>query len=200
MADSKSFIQLLEQEKSINSLLNISSMTDEEKGELESIWDGLKSRQESKFDAIVSVIKECDRYITQLEREEKEVSNNINHWKKKRENVINIIKTAYEKQLISSKPTGSKYQATIKTVKSKLIANYEKWSRQEKEQYGLYKRTVVSRAIDNFILSQLEEDLPDKDQIRKVLEKDPKRAPKEARLVQRVSFTYGRRKRIKKGV
>ena len=175
-------------------------MTDEEKGELESIWDGLKSRQESKFDAIVGVIKECDRYITQLEREEKEVSNNINHWKKKRENVINIIKTAYEKQLISSKPTGSKYQATIKTVKSKLIANYEKWSRQEKEQYGLYKRTVVSRAIDNFILSQLEEDLPDKDQIRKVLEKDPKRAPKEARLVQRVSFTYGRRKRIKKGV
>tara|TARA_R100000781_G_scaffold111508_1_gene77975 strand:- start:26 stop:628 length:603 start_codon:yes stop_codon:yes gene_type:complete len=200
MADSKSFIQLLEQEKSISSLLNIPSMTDEEKGELESIWDGLKSRQESKFDAIVGVIKECDRYITQLEREEKEVSNNINHWKKKRENVINIIKTAYEKQLISSKPTGSKYQATIKTVKSKLIANYEKWSRQEKEQYGLYKRTVVSRAIDNFILSQLEEDLPDKDQIRKVLEKDPKRAPKEARLVQRVSFTYGRRKRIKKGV
>ena len=73
MADSQSFVRLLEQEKSINSLLNISSMTDEEKGELESIWNGLKSRQESKFDAIVGVIKECDRYITQLEREEKEL-------------------------------------------------------------------------------------------------------------------------------
>ena len=200
MADSQSFVQLLEQEKTINSLLNISSMTDEEKGELESIWNGLKSRQESKFDAIVGVIKECDRYITQLEREEKELTNNIKHWKRKRESVINIIKTAYEKQLISSKPTGSKYQATIKIVKSKLITNYEKWSRKEKEQYGLYKRTIISRAIDNFILNQLEEDLPNKDQIREVLENDPKRAPKEARLVQRVSFTYGRRKRIKKGI
>lgn len=200
MADSQSFVQLLEQEKSINSLLNISSMTDEEKGELESIWNGLKSRQESKFDAIVGVIKECDRYITQLEREEKELTNNIKHWKRKRESVINIIKTAYEKHLISSKPTGSKYQATIKTVKSKLITNYEKWSRKEKEQYGLYKRTIISRAIDNFILNQLEEELPNKDQIREVLENDPKRAPKEARLIQRVSFTYGRRKRIKKGI
>ena len=72
--------------------------------------------------------------------------------------------------------------------------------RKEKEQYGLYKRTIISRAIDNFILNQLEEELPNKDQIREVLENDPKRAPKEARLIQRVSFTYGRRKRIKKGI
>tara|TARA_R100000664_G_scaffold17606_1_gene26580 strand:+ start:8589 stop:9191 length:603 start_codon:yes stop_codon:yes gene_type:complete len=200
MADPISYLRLLEEGKQIDYLLKSPDVTDEEKEELEYIWNSLKSRKESKFDAIIGVIKECDKYMDQLETEMKEIKNNYEHWKKKRSNVINIIKMAYEKQLISSKPTGTKYQATIRPTKTKLIDNFDKWTRNEKENFGLYKRTIITRAIDNSIINQKQEELPDKERIRKVLTEHPKEAPATARLVQRVSLVYGLRKRIKKGV
>tara|TARA_Y100000361_G_scaffold40026_1_gene34292 strand:- start:1031 stop:1633 length:603 start_codon:yes stop_codon:yes gene_type:complete len=200
MADPISYLRLLEEGEQIDYLLKSPDVTDEEKEELEYIWNSLKSRKESKFDAIIGVIKECDKYMDQLETEMKEIKNNYEHWKKKRSNVINIIKMAYEKQLISSKPTGTKYQATIRPTKTKLIDNFDKWTRNEKENFGLYKRTVITRAIDNSIINQKQEELPDKERIRKVLADHPKEAPTTARLVQRVSLVYGLRKRIKKGV
>ena len=200
MADPISYLRLLEEGEQIDSLLKSPDVTDEEKEELEYIWNSHKSRKESKFDAIIGVIKECDKYMDQLETEMKEIKNNYEHWKKKRANVINIIKMAYEKQLISSKPTGTKYQATIRPTKTKLIDNFDKWTRHEKENFGLYKRTVNTRAIDNSIINQKQEELPDKERIRKVLTDHPKEAPATARLVQRVSLVYGLRKRIKKGV
>ena len=200
MADPISYLRLLEEGEQIDYLLNLPDVTDEEKEELKYIWNSLKSRKESKFDAIIGVIKECDKYMDQLETEMKELKNNYEHWKKKRTNVINIIKMAYEKQLISSKPTGTKYQATIRPTKTKLIDNFDKWTRNEKEKYGLYKRTVVARVVDNSIVNQKQEELPDKERIRKILADYPKEAPASARLVQRVSLVYGLRKRIKKGV
>ena len=200
MADPISYLRLLEEGEQIDYLLNLPDVTDEEKEELKYIWNSLKSRKESKFDAIVGVIKECDAIINKLEREEKEIKNSKEHWKKKRSNVINIIKMAYEKRLISSKPTGDKYQATIRPTKTKLIDNFDKWTRNEKEKYGLYKRTVVTRVVDNSIVNQKQEELPDKERIRKILADYPKEAPASARLVQRVSLVYGLRKRIKKGV
>ena len=200
MADPISYLRLLEEGEQIDYLLKSPDVTDEEKEELEYIWNSLKSRKKSKFDAIIGVIKECDKYMDQLETEMKEIKNNYEHWKKKRANVINIIKMAYEKQLISSKPTGTKYQATIRPTKTKLIDNFDKWTRNEKENFGLYKRTVITRAIDNSIINQKQEELPDKERIRKVLTDHPKEAPATARLVQRVSLVYGLRKRIKKGV
>ncbi len=200
MADPVSYLQLLEQGQQIDYLLELPDLNEEEKAELEEVWQALKSREESKFDAIIGVIKECDKCLDQLEKESREIKNTYEYWKKKRKNVINIIKMAYERQLISSKPTGSKYQATIRPVKSKLVDNFDKWSRTEKEKYSLYKRTVISRAIDNSILDQKQEELPDRDRIRKVLSNHPKEAPESSRLVQRVSLIYGLRKRIKKGV
>ena len=200
MADPISYLRLLEEGEQIDYLLNSPDVTEEEKEELKYIWNSLKSRKESKFDAIVGVIKECDAIINKLEREEKEIKNSKEHWKKKRSNVINIIKMAYEKRLISSKPTGDKYQATIRPTKTKLIDNFDKWTRNEKEKYGLYKRTIISRAIDNSIINQKQEELPDKERIRKILSDHPKEAPSTSRLVQRVSLVYGLRKRIKKGV
>ena len=200
MADPISYLRLLEEGEQIDYLLNLPDVTDEEKEELKYIWNSLKSRKESKFDAIVGVIKECDAIINKLEREEKEIKNSKEHWKKKRANVINIIKMAYEKRLISSKPTGDKYQATIRPTKTKLIDNFDKWTRNEKENFGLYKRTVTTRAIDDSIINQKQEELPDRERIRKVLSDHPKEAPAMARLVQRVSLVYGLRKRIKKGV
>lgn len=128
MADRSTYLQLLEHGQQINFLLDSPELEEDEKKELIYIWDSLKSREESKFDAIIGVIKECDKQINNLENEIDALKVNQEHWKKKRESIINIIKLAYEKRLISSKPTGNKYQATIKAVRSKLIPNFDMWS------------------------------------------------------------------------
>ncbi len=200
MADPVSYNQLLEHSQQLNYLLELPEIDEDEKEELEYLWRELKSRKESKFDAIINVIKDCDRRIERLNRESEEIKNNREYWKKKRNNVINIIKLAYQKKLISSKPTGDKYQATIKITKPKLIDNFDKWNQTEKEEFGLYKRTIVTRAIDNSIVEQSQEELPNREQLKKVLEINPKDAPTESKLVQRVSLMYGLRKRIRRGV
>ena len=58
MADPVSYLQLLEQGQQIDYLLELPDLNEEEKAELEEIWQALKSREESKFDAIIGVIKE----------------------------------------------------------------------------------------------------------------------------------------------
>ena len=143
MADRLSYNQISENKKFIDNLLNSEEIDIEDKQELEYIWDSLKSRQESKFDAIINVIKDCDKQIQLRQREINELKQNQDYWKNKRKNIINIIKTAYENKLISSMPTGNKYQATIKSVKSKLIDNFEDWSYQEKIKFGLKKETSL---------------------------------------------------------
>tara|TARA_R100001082_G_C4356002_1_gene156922 strand:- start:484 stop:1086 length:603 start_codon:yes stop_codon:yes gene_type:complete len=200
MADRISYKQLLEHSQQVDYLLELPGIDEDEKEELEQIWKSLESRQESKFDAIVNVIKDCDRRIERLETESEEIKNNKLYWKKKRDNVINIIKLAYQRKLIGSKPTGDKYQATIRKTKPKLIDNFEKWSREEKENFGLYKRTIITRVVDESILEQTSEELPDKEQLKKVLENNSKDAPIASQLVQRVSLEYGLRKRINRGV
>jgi len=128
MADPLTYNQILENCREIDDLLQSDDLNEEEKEEMEYIWNNLKSREESKFDAIINVIKDCDKQIQLRQREINELKQNQDYWKNKRKNIINIIKTAYENKLISSMPTGNKYQATIKLVKSKLIDNFEDWS------------------------------------------------------------------------
>ena len=132
MADPVSFLNLLEQSQQIEYLLNLPEVDEDEKAELEHIYRSLKTREESKFDAIIGVLKECDKYTDQIIDEIAELKGNLEHWKNKKSNIINIIKLAYENQLISSKPTGKKYQATIKKVKPRLIDNFEHWTQKDK--------------------------------------------------------------------
>ena len=200
MADPVSFLNLLEQSQQIEYLLNLPEVDEDEKAELEHIYRSLKTREESKFDAIIGVLKECDKYTDQIIDEITELKGNLEHWKNKKSNIINIIKLAYENQLISSKPTGKKYQATIKKVKPRLIDNFEQWTEQEKSTFGLKKKTVVKRIISDEIIKETEEDLPDKEQLRVAIEENPSSAPDKAKLLRRVSLSYRRRKRIKKGV
>ena len=199
MADPLSYNQLLEKGKEIDELLQ-SSIDSEEKEELEYIWNCLKSREESKFDAIISVIKDCDKQISTREKEIIELKKNQEFWKNKRKTIINIIKTAYENRLISSMPTGNKYQATIKSVKSKLIDNFDNWSAEEKIKFGLVKETFLKRIFSGELLNKSEEKLPDKEHLRKALIENPTAAPSKAKLVQRVSLTYNLRKRLKTGI
>ena len=200
MADPVSFLNLLEQSQQIEYLLNLPEVDEDEKAELEHIYRSLKTREESKFDAIIGVLKECDKYTDQIIDEIAELKGNLEHWKNKKSNIINIIKLAYENQLISSKPTGKKYQATIKKVKPRLIDNFDQWTEQEKSTFGLKKKTVVKRIISDEIIKETEEDLPDKEQLRVAIEENPGSAPDKAKLMRRVSLSYRRRKRIKKGV
>jgi hypothetical protein len=200
MADPLSYNQLLEKGKEIDDLLQSDDLNEQEKEEMEYIWNNLKSREESKFDAIINVIKDCDKQIQLRQREINELKQNQDYWKNKRKNIINIIKTAYENKLISSMPTGNKYQATIKSVKSKLIDNFENWSNQEKIKFGLKKETSLYKLFNGQFLGKKIEQLPDKDCLRKALVEDPKNAPEKAELVQKVSLTYNLRKRLKTGI
>ena len=199
MADPLSYNQLLEKGKEIEELLQ-SQVDKEEKEELEYIWNCIKSREESKFDAIISVIKDCDKQISSREKEIIELKRNQNFWKNKRKNIINIIKTAYEHQLIDAMPTGNKYEATIKRVKSKLIDNFTFWSFKEREDFGLYKTTMVKKISNNSIVKWDEETIPDKDAVRESLQKNDGKAPKKAHLQRKFSLTYNLRKRLRIGV
>ena len=200
MADPVTYSQLLENSKEIDELLQSPCLEEEEKEELEYIWNNLKSREESKFDAIISLVKDCDKQISCREKEINELKKNQEHWKNKRKHIINIIKTAYENKLISSMPTGNKYQATIKSVKAKLVDNFENWSYQEKIKFGIKKETILYRLFNGQFLNKKIEELPDKDSLRKALSEDPTSAPVKAQLVQKVSLTYNLRKRLKTGI
>ena len=199
MADPLSYNQLLEKGKEIDELLQ-SSIDSEEKEELEYIWNCIKSREESKFDSIISVIKDCDKQISIREKEIIELKKNQEFWKNKRKTIINIIKTAYENRLISSMPTGNKYQATIKSVRSKLVDDFDNWSAEEKIKFGLIKETFLKRIFSGEVLNKSEEKLPDKEHLRRALVENPTTAPSKAKLVQRVSLTYNLRKRLKTGI
>ena len=51
-------------------------------------------------------------------------------------------------------PTGNKYQATIKSVRSKLIDNFENWSYSEKMKFGLKKETILYRLLNGQFLGK----------------------------------------------
>ena len=67
MADRLSYNQILENKKFIDNLLNNEELDIDDKEELEYVWQSLVSREESKFDAIISVIKDCDKQISSRE-------------------------------------------------------------------------------------------------------------------------------------
>ena len=97
-------------------------------------------------------------------------------------------------------PTGNKYQATIKKVKSKIIDNYNSWTKDEKNKFSLYKTTMIQRLFNGSTVDWKEEMLPDKEQLRKVMSEDPTTIPENVKIVRRVSLTYNLRKRLRKGI
>ena len=145
MADPKSYREILEDQKMIEDLIDMPCVDEDERQELASFWRDLKSREAYKFDAIINVIKECDRCIDQFTKDLEELSGNVDYWKSKRQKVINIIKLAYQNELISSKPTGVKYQATIKRVKPKVEDNFSRWTEDDKAHFAIKKTVSVER-------------------------------------------------------
>ena len=200
MADPLTYSQLLENSREIDDLLQSPELNEDEKEDLEYIWNSLKSREESKFDAIISLVKDCDKQILIRDKEITELKRNQNYWKNKRKNIINIIKKAYEEHLIDSMPTGNKYEATIKQVKSRLVDNYESWTSQEIKEFGLFKTTMTKRMSDSSTVNWKEETLPDKKAVRDSLEAADGKAPRDAHLSRKFSLTYNLRKRLRIGI
>ena len=196
MADKLSLIQIAESIQHIGFLKDRPEIPDDERAALEQHLTDLASRQESKFDAIIGMIKKCDAYIDALDNELTEIKENLDAWKKNREKMVSIIKFAYQQDLIDSKPTGVKYQATIRKVKPRLIDNFEHWEDQDKTEFGLRKTTTITRIKDNTVVEVKQEDMPNKDEVRKALEEDSGLAPAAAQLVPGFSFTYKRRVRL----
>ena len=97
MADRLSYNQILENKKFIDNLLNDEELDIDDKEELEYVWQSLVSREESKFDAIISVIKDCDKQISSREKEIIELKRNQNFWKNKRKNC----KMRYDAQMLT---------------------------------------------------------------------------------------------------
>ena len=200
MADPVTYSQLLENSKEIDELLQSPELNEDEKEDLEYIWNSLKSREESKFDAIISLVKDCDKQILIRDKEITELKRNQTYWKNKRKKIINIIKKAYEEHLIDSMPTGNKYEATIKQVKSRLVDNYESWTSQEIKKFGLFKTTMTKRMSDSSTVNWKEETLPDKKAVRDSLEAADGKAPRDAHLSRKFSLTYNLRKRLRIGI
>ena len=97
-------------------------------------------------------------------------------------------------------PTGNKYEATIRRVKSKLIDNFKIWDSKERQDFGLYKTTMIKRISDNSTVKWNEETLPDKDAVRESLQNNDGKAPKKAHLQRKFSLTYNLRKRLRIGI
>jgi len=196
MADKLSLIQIAESIQHISFLKDLPDTGEDERATLEQHLSDLASRQVAKFDAVIGMIKKCDAYIEALQNEMEEVKTNLDSWKKNRDKIISIVKFAYQQDLIDSRPTGIKYQATIKKVKPRLVDNFDNWNEDERAEFGLRKTTTVTRIKDNAVIEVKQEDLPDKDRVRNELTIDSGLAPVSAQLVQGYSFVYERRKRL----
>ena len=196
MADKTSLIQLSEAIQRIDFLKDLPNVPDDEQALFEQLLSDLQSRQASKIDAIVAMIKHSERYTEALETELKELQAQIKSWKRHREVLSNIFKYAYQSNLIDSKPTGIKYQATLRKTKPRLVDNFEHWTDQEKEEFGVKKTTITTRIKDNILLDKKEEILPDKDQVRTELEKDTGKATLSSELIKSYALTVERRKRL----
>ena len=169
MADKTSFRELSQSIQHISYLREMPDVDDDERGQMKQYMEDLVHRQADKLDAIIDLLKECDRRVDVLDKELQEIKDARDSWKKKKEQIAGIIKFCYQQNLIESKLNGNKYQATIANNSPKVQEDMDLWNTIDKERYGLTKTTTVVRNSDGTVISQKEEVSADKDRLKTCL-------------------------------
>ena len=178
MADPKSYREILEDQKMIEELIDLPNTDEEERESLQIFGRILKAEKPTNLmpssRSSVNVITVLNNSLSELD----ELKESVSYWKNKRQNVINIIKAAYQNQLISSKPTGIKYQATIRNVLPKVQENFSDWSENEKQKFGIKKTLTVETIRDGEVIKKHEDVYADKEELRQTLMQNPNQAPR----------------------
>ena len=196
MPDKQSFRELSQSIQHIDILRDMPDVAEDEKEEMRQYIEDLTHRRADKLDHIIGILKDCDRRIEILDKEEKEIKEAKERWKKNHRAIADIIKYCFVTNLIESKLNGNKYQATICYNSPKVQEKLEYWTDKDKEKYGLTKTVTVTRNSDGTVIKQDEEVLPDKDRLKKDLQQQLPDVPASAELMPVARLTYKRRTRI----
>ena len=85
MADKTSFRELSQSIQHISYLREMPDVDEDEKGQMKQYMEDLVHRQADKLDAIIDLLKECDRRVDVLDKELQEIKDARDSWKKKKE-------------------------------------------------------------------------------------------------------------------
>jgi len=196
MADKTSFRELSQSIQHIDILRDMPDVTEDEREQMRQYIEDLTHRRADKLDHIIGILKDCDRRIEILDKEEKEIKETKERWKKNHKMIADIIKFCFQSNLIESKLNGNKYQATVANCSPKVQEEMHLWDDQDKAKYGLTKTTTVTRNSDGVVISQKEEVTADKDRLKTDLKENLPGTPVSSHLQQVVRLSYSRRKRI----
>ena len=196
MADKTSFRELSQSIQHIDILRDMPDLAEDEREEMRQYIEDLTHRQADKLDNIISLLKDCDRRVEILDKEEKEIKEAKERWKKNHKMIADIIKFCFQTNLIESKLNGNKYQATVANCSPKVKEEMDLWDDQDKAKYGITKTTTVVRNSDGTVISQKEEVTADKDRLKTDLKQNVPGTPVSAHLLPVVSLRYKRRTRI----
>ena len=196
MADKTSFKELSQSIQHIDILRDMPDLAEDEREEMRQYIEDLTHRQADKLDNIISLLKDCDRRVEILDKEEKEIKEAKERWKKNHKMIADIIKFCFQTNLIESKLNGNKYQATVANCSPKVKEEMDLWDDQDKARYGITKTTTVVRNSDGTVISQKEEVTADKDKLKDDLKRNVPGTPVSAHLLPVYRLSYSRRKRI----
>ena len=197
MADKSTLMQLSQDIDHLTFLKEIDpDLTEEDQKYHNEQLQALISRQKNKIDAYIALKKKARMFEDTVNTELKDIKRVRDSWKKKNDNLKNIIKFCVQQGLLNNKFEGERYQGTVSEIEEVLKDNFENWSEEDIKQYGLKKTTIISRLSDDSILEQKEEFLPDKDALKKALKENESKVPPAARLIKNYRVTVARRTRL----
>ena len=192
MADKRTLREISSDLVQLNSAIDMPELDEDDRKEIQEIIDSLTTRQASKIDCTIGVLKSfdltienCDKEIKLLQRAKKILEN-------KKSQRIETIKDCYQQKLCPPKLTGNKYQVTIADHSQKVEDNFDHWDSVEIAKYGLEKTTTIRRLSDGQIIDEKKEVYPDKDRLKADLVNKLPEVPKPAILkpVARLSYKY----------
>ena len=192
MADKKTLREISSDLVQLNSAIDMPELDEDDRKDIQEIIDSLTTRQASKIDCTIGVLKSFDRCIENFDREIKLLQEAKRIMQKKKAQRVDTIKDCYQQNLCGPKLTGEKYQVTIANNSPKVEDNFDHWDSVEIAKYGLEKTTTIRRLSDGQIIDEKKEVYPDKDRLKADLVNKLPEVPKPAILkpVARLSYKY----------